>query len=140
LKSTFSIDCVSQRAYQDEQSCDHFAKSNNGSICSRDYIIGTSPHLNSRLKVKDTMPFVKISSEVPQECPPIQAGHTISWHFAVFEDLMTEKSTMLSTSFFTGIESGIAVGYAQNTGSKWLLREVLREKCFLGEKSISKWR
>jgi hypothetical protein len=85
------------------------------------------------------MPFVKIWSEVPQVCPPIQAGDTIYWHFAVFEDLMTEKSTMLGTSFFTGIESGIVWAYAR-TGSKWLLSEVLHEKCYLGEKSIWKWR
>jgi hypothetical protein len=53
------------------------------------------------------MSFTKISSfQVPEGCPPIQAGHRISWHFAVFEDLMTERSRMLTTSFFSGVGSG----------------------------------
>jgi len=56
------------------------------------------------------MSFEKISSEVPQACRPIQTGDIIYWHFALFEDLMTEKSKMLGTTFLTGIESGIARG------------------------------
>jgi hypothetical protein len=50
---------------------------------------------------------------------------------------MTEKSRMTSTSFLTGIESGI-VGGGPDGGSKWLLSAILQKKCFLGEKSIWK--
>jgi hypothetical protein len=87
------------------------------------------------------MSLTKISSNpVPHNYPHIRAGDLICWHFAIFEDLMTEKSRMISTSFLTGMERGMAGRYGPELESKWFLREVLRERCFLGEKSIWKWR
>jgi hypothetical protein len=82
------------------------------------------------------MSFKKISSsQVPTGSAPIQAGHRIYWHYAMFEGLMTVESKMLSSSFLTGIESGY-VGLGPNKGSRWLLYEALSVQCFLGEKSI----
>jgi hypothetical protein len=100
----------------------------------------TPPPLASKSKDKDTISFIKIwSDQVPGGSSPIQLGDYISWHFATFEDLITEKSRMTSTSFLTEMESGM-VGYGPYEGSRWLLRAILEKTCFLEEKSIWKLR
>jgi hypothetical protein len=46
---------------------------------------------------------------------------------------------MMGTSLLTGIEVGIVGGFGE-IGPKWLLHAAVKQQCFLGEKSIWKWR
>jgi hypothetical protein len=86
------------------------------------------------------MSFTKIwSHQGSGSYSALQIGQVIHWHHATFEDLTTEKSRMIGTSFLTGMESGI-LGYGIEAGPRWLLAAAVKQRCFLGEKSIWKWR
>jgi hypothetical protein len=68
----------------------------------------------------------------------VQAGQLISWHHATFQDLMTEKSRMMSNSLSSGIVSGVAGGFGGEAG-RWLLGQAVKQRCFFGEKSVWRW-
>ena len=67
------------------------------------------------------MPFQKIFSFPSDVYPraPVRYSDDISQHFASFQFLMTEKSTMLSTSLTTGVQHGRAGAIGH-----WLLEQI----------------
>jgi hypothetical protein len=96
--------------------------------------------LDLRLERQNTMSAVKISSDwsrVPEGSSHLRVGQHIRWHYAVFEDLLTENSRMISTSFLSGIEAGVVGSDHPGEGlTRWLPLEALQVKLFLGERSI----
>ena len=70
------------------------------------------------------MSYKMISSDlVPMSRVNVKPGQHISWHMAVFKDLMTEKSSITYNTFLTGKESGITGYDDDGRGFKWLLKK-----------------
>jgi hypothetical protein len=85
------------------------------------------------------MSWIKISStKAPGDRNPIESGHFICFHFAIFQDILTERSQMLSNTFLTGAESGNVGGVGSSGKGGELLHAIAHSTCLLGERSI--WR